>query len=336
MKSYDPRILTSFQGKTLVWTTVNSNLYDLGDGVLCFEIANKNATISMELTADMDKAREKMKDENWAGMILCSARENFCIGQDLRPLLQGLQLKIWGMVTEGTRRLQNVYRANKYSAKPIVAAISGMALGGGCELAMQTAAIQAAGKTYMGFVEVGVGLLPGGGGVTEMALRAAEKAGVSGCFAERVADFLQNIAMGEVSKDAAGAVIMGYLRASDRISMEKGQLIADAKTRVLELVQSGYRPPEPIRFAAPGPEAAADLLRRAEQRREAGEFSEHDLLIFKKLVYTMFGGSAAAGTIIDDQYLLELECEAFVSLCGETKTYERVMHMLETGKRLRN
>jgi 3-hydroxyacyl-CoA dehydrogenase len=243
------------------------------------------------------------------------------------------------------RAFQNVNMALKYAPKPVVAAPQGMALGGGCEISVHAARVHAAAELYMGLVETGVGLIPGGGGTKEMLVRANEAAGMSigGDPSEKDLDLyhalkpvFENIALAKVSMSAEEARGLGYLRATDLIAMNRERLVAHAKQTALGLVRAGYRPPAPpqVRVLGEGFLAAGKLAIHMMFRAEYA--SEHDALVARKLAWILAGGNLSAAQTVSEQYLLDLEREAFVSLCGERKTIERISHTLKTGKPLRN
>jgi len=255
----------------------------------------------------------------------------------------------WDEVHLAVRQFQQVNLALKHSPKPVVAAPFGMSLGGGCEIPLHAARIQAAAETYIGHVEVGVGLIPGGGGTKEMLVRANEHArsvnpaGGDGSDLDlfhAMKPIFEQIAMAKVATSAEEARAFGYLRPSDAISMNKDRQVADAKALALELVREGYRPGHPpptepsIRVLGEQFLAGAKLAIHMMQR---GSFiSEYDAHIARKLANILAGGPLSVPQLVSEQYLLDLERETFVSLCGEKKTQERMAHTLKTGKPLRN
>jgi 3-hydroxyacyl-CoA dehydrogenase len=228
--------------------------------------------------------------------------------------------------------------AIKYAPRPVVAAPQGMALGGGCEIPLHSAKIHAAAETYIGLVEVGVGLIPAGGGTKEMLIRANEHTagGDNLDFMHALRPIFENVAMAKVSTSAEEGRALGYLRTSDLVSMNRDRQIADAKATALAMVRAGYHPPAPAEIRVLGEEflAAAKLVIHMMVR---GEFAtEHDAVVARKLAYILAGGGITAPQTVPEQYVLDLEREAFVSLCGERKTQERIAHTLKTGKPLRN
>jgi 3-hydroxyacyl-CoA dehydrogenase len=243
----------------------------------------------------------------------------------------------WDSLDFMIRALQNQMMALKYAKKPVVAAPFGMALGGGAEICLHSHAIQAASETYMGLVEVGVGLIPAGGGTKEMAVRAMEGVlpGVQVApdffFAKR----FETVAMAQVSNSAEKARQLGFLRDHDRYSMNPEHIILDAKARVIDLAR-GFRPNLPTKVKTGGAGVRATLEMALYGMRQGNYISDYDRYLGNKLAFAMTGGDRPAGSLVDEQYLLDLEREAFLSLLGEPKTQDRIRHMLSTGKPLRN
>ncbi|MBX6396185.1 MAG: enoyl-CoA hydratase/isomerase family protein, partial [Alicyclobacillaceae bacterium] len=226
----------------------------------------------------------------------------------------------------------------KYLDKPVVAAPFAMTLGGGTEVCFAASRVQASAETYMGLVEVGVGVIPGGGGTKELLLRNLEGVpeGAQVDLQPLVNRAFETIAMAKVSTSAAEAQELGYLRPSDRISINADTLLYDAKQAVLQLAEAGYRPPVPRKIPVVGEAGYATMTIGAYTMRMAGYISEHDEKIAKKLAYVLAGGRVPRGTLVSEQYLLDLEREAFLSLVGEPKTQERMAYMLQHNKPLRN
>ncbi len=228
----------------------------------------------------------------------------------------------------------------KYSNKPVVAAPFAFALGGGAEVCLPAAAIQASSETYMGLVETGVGVIPGGGGNKELYIRQLEKLGATGSggyeLQKAALATFETIAMAKVSTSAHEAKENGYLRVTDGISFNNDHLLFDAKQKVIELDADGYRPPIRAKIPVIGEAGYATMLLGAQSLKNSGFISDHDMKIAKKLAYVIAGGHLPEGTLVDEQYLLEIEREAFLSLVGERKTQERMQNMLLKGKPLRN
>jgi 3-hydroxyacyl-CoA dehydrogenase len=321
-----------------------ANLIDLGDGVVCCEFTSKMNAIGADTIMMMRKGLERLQTD-FDAMVIANQAPNFSVGANLMLVMMAIQEQEWDDIQMMVRAFQNVNMALKYAPKPVVAAPQGMALGGGCEISIHAARVHAAAELYMGLVEVGVGLIPAGGGTKEMVVRANEAAGVGpgGSSPEKDLDLFhalkpvfENIATAKVSMSAEEARGLGYLRATDPIAMNRERLIGDAKQTALGLVRAGYRPPAPpeVRVLGESFLAAAKL---AVHMMVRGEYaSEYDAHVAKKLGWILAGGNLSAAQTVSEQYLLDLEREAFVSLCGERKTIERISHTLKTGKPLRN
>ena len=234
------------------------------------------------------------------------------------------------------RAFQRATMAIKTSAVPVVVAPAGLALGGGCEIALHADRIQAAAETYIGLVEVGVGLIPAGGGTKEMLLRALDRAGDADPR-PHIQDAFETMALAKVSTSAAHARALGYLRDVDAATMNRQRVMADAKTVALSRARAGYAPVS-LRSAIPvlGDDIFARLSLGIHLAQRAGRASEHDALVGRALARVLSGGDLAHKTAVGEEYLLDLEREAFLSLCGEAKTLERIGYTLRTGKTLRN
>ncbi len=325
-----------------------ASLVDLGDGVVCCEFHSKMNSIGGDTVAMLNAGLRRLRTD-FEAMVVANQGENFSVGANLMMLLMFAQEQEWEDIHFAVRQFQNVNLALKHSPKPVVAAPFGMALGGGCEIGLHSARVHAAAETYIGLVETGVGLIPGGGGTKEMLIRANEHAqSVSPAGGEgsdldlfhALKPVFENIAMARVSTSAEEACALGYLRPSDPIVMNRDRQVADAKATALALVRAGYRPP-----AAPPKEPSIRVLgeqflagaKLAIHMMLRGEYaSEHDAVVSRKLANVLAGGPLSAPQLVSEQYVLDLEREAFVSLCGERKTLERIQHTLKTGKPLRN
>jgi 3-hydroxyacyl-CoA dehydrogenase len=259
-------------------------------------------------------------------------------------LLMGIQEGEWDEIDLSIRGFQNMTQAIKFSPKPVVVAPAGMALGGGCEISLHGAARQPHAELYMGLVEVGVGLLPGGGGCKEMLLRAIDTAqsvragarGESVELMEAMKKTFETIAMAKVSMSAEEARALGFLSDADEITMNRDRVLTDAKHRGLDLAR-GYSAPVPrTDIPAPGESILATLKVGVHIMRQGEYITEHEVKIATKVAEVICGGALPAGTPVSEQYVLDLEREAFKSLCGEKKTQERIAYTLKTGKPLRN
>ena len=331
-------ILKSVKDRTgVVQTNSGASLIDLGDGVICCEFHSKMNSIGGDIVAMIHAGIGRLSSEFHA-MVIANQAPNFSVGANLMLLLISAQEGEWDDIHMAVRQFQRVNMAIKYAPGPVVAAPQGMALGGGCEISLHSARIQAAAESYIGLVETGVGLVPGGGGTKEMLIRANEHSagGESLDLFHALKPVFETIAMAKVSTSGEEARSLGFLRPSDLISMNRDRQVADAKRTALAMVRAGYHPPAPAEIRVLGDEflAAAKLAIHMLVR---GEFAtEYDGVVGRKLANILAGGGLSAPQTVSEQYILDLEREAFVSLCGERKTQERVAHTLKTGKPLRN
>jgi 3-hydroxyacyl-CoA dehydrogenase len=260
-------------------------------------------------------------------------------------LLMSIQEDEWDDVDLAIRSFQGMTQAIKFSPKPVVAAPFGLTLGGGAEISLHAAALQPHAELYIGLVEVGVGLLPGAGGCKEMLLRAVDSAtsirsggrGESVEMMEAMKKAFETVATAKVATSAYEARGLGFLRESDLVTMNRDRVLTDAKARALELVRSGYEPPQPRQdIPAPGENILAALKLGVHLMRQGDYISDHEVKIATKVAEVLCGGAVTPGTPVSEQYILDLEREAFKSLCGEKKTQERIQFTLKTGKTLRN
>lgn len=316
-----------------------ASLVDLGDGVVCLEFHSKMNVIGPDSVQMIHDGLAAL-DAHFDAMVVGNQGANFSAGANLMLLLLSIQEGDWDEVDAAVRAFQNANMALKYAPKPVVAAPFALTLGGGAEVALHCARVVAAGETYVGLVETGVGLIPAGGGAKEMTLRAldrAEAAAVADAFPALKRAF-ETVAMAKVSTSASDARKLGYLSEADAVVMNRDRQIAMAKQAALDMVKMGYRarsPREDIRV--PGAAAFSKLRLGLHLMRRAEYISDHDLLIGTKLAQVMTGGGEfTSPQNVSEQYLLDLEREAFVSLCGERKTAERIQYTLKTGKPLRN
>ncbi|UCZ55548.1 3-hydroxyacyl-CoA dehydrogenase/enoyl-CoA hydratase family protein [Desulfurispirillum indicum] len=314
----------------------NCSIVDLGDGVFAFEFHSKMNALSGDILSMTHKAIKRAESEG-VGLVITNQGANFSVGANLMMLAVALAEGAYDDVAMVVKAFQQATMAVKYSRVPVVVAPFGMTLGGGCEFALHGDAINAHAETYMGLVEVGVGLLPAGGGTKEMCLRAVSLAQQ---FDTDVSPFIfknfQNIGMAKVSMGAAEAFGMGYLRQGDSISMNIDRLVADAKSKVQSLART-YRPAKPLEnIPAPGRSVAASIKSQLWNMAQGGFATEYEAVMGSVIADVICGGDVPAGTPISEQYLLDLEREGFLKLCGNKKTVERVQHMLKKGKPLRN
>jgi 3-hydroxyacyl-CoA dehydrogenase len=314
----------------------SASLIDLGDGVACLEFHSKMNSIGADTISMMNFAVKEVSS-NYEALVIGNQAENFSVGANIMLLLLGIQEQEWDEIGLSVRQFQNANMALRYSPKPVVVAPQGMALGGGCEVTMAGDRARAAAETYLGLVEVGVGLIPGGGGVKEMVLRAVEGALPDEDLFPRIKKVSETIAMARVSRSAIEARDLGFLRETDPVTMNRDRLIEDAKQTALAMVREGYIQPHP-RTDIPvlGEPALSTIKLGIHMMVRGGFISEYDAKVATRLASVITGGDLTRKTLVSEQYLLDLEREAFVSLCGERKTQERIQHMLKTGKPLRN
>ncbi|HET7545289.1 MAG TPA: 3-hydroxyacyl-CoA dehydrogenase NAD-binding domain-containing protein [Polyangiaceae bacterium] len=321
----------------LVKKNHGASLVDLGDGVLCVEFHTKLNTLDNDVIAMLGEAAS-VAEQNFQALVIGNSGEHFCAGANLMLIAMAAQQKAWSQIEGVVTSLQNAMQRLRYAKVPVVAAPFQYTLGGGAEVAMAADACQAHAETYMGLVEVGVGLVPAGGGCLRMVERyTSELAGVSGVdLLPFIGQASLNIAMAKVATSAEEAKSLKYLRQSDGISLNPARLLFEAKQRALGLARSGYRPPLPPLLPAAGYDAEKTIGARIWAMVEGGFASAHDALIANKVARILCGGPVAAGTLLPEQHFLDLEREAFLSLCGETKSQERVQFMLMNNKPLRN
>ncbi|NNU90286.1 3-hydroxyacyl-CoA dehydrogenase/enoyl-CoA hydratase family protein [Anoxybacillus sp. CHMUD] len=323
--------------KGVIKKNSGASLIDLGDDVALLEFHSPNNAIGFDIVQMINYALEEV-DRNYKGLVIGNQGKNFCVGANLAMILMEAQDDNYFEIEMVVRQFQQAMMNIKYSSKPVVVAPFAMTLGGGTEICLPASRIQAAAETYMGLVEVGVGLIPGGGGNKELYIKhlSCMPNGVEFDLQKVANKVFETIAMAKVSTSAAEARELNFLNAQDGISINGDHLIHDAKQAVLALYESGYKPPVRKKIPVVGETGYATLLLGAQGMYHSGYISEHDLKIAKKLAYVIAGGNVPYGTEVDEQYLLDLEREAFLSLVGEPKTQARMQHMLLKGKPLRN
>ena len=324
--STDLLILTSTAEKNhVVRRNAGASLVDLGDGVLAVAFHSKMNAIGGD-TIQMLHQGVKEAEANFSALVVGTDAADFSAGANLMLLLLEAQEGNWDEIDLMVRGFQGATQALRYAAVPVVVATSGLTLGGGCEIALHGDRVQAAAETYMGLVEAGVGLIPAGGGTKELVVR-------SGANLQRA---FETIGFAKVSTSALDARRLRLLRDTDRVSMNRDRLLADAKAVALERVSDGYQRPIPPMVKVGGETALAALNLGVHLAWRAGRISDHDALIGRTLAGILSGGALPHPTVVSEQYLLDLEREAFLKLCGERKTLERIQHTLKTGKPLRN
>jgi 3-hydroxyacyl-CoA dehydrogenase len=324
-----------------------ASVVDLGDGVAAIELHSKMNALGDDIVNLITQTLKPSSEivAKFEAFVITGDSANFSVGANLMQLLLGIQEEEWDEVEMAIRAFQNMTQAIKFCSRPVVVAPSGMCLGGGVEISLHGAARQPHAELYMGLVEAGVGLIPGGGGCKEMTIRSVEAGtsirpdarGEGVEIYEAVKKNFETIAMAKVSTSAAEARSFGFLKPSDAITMNRERLLTDAKIKARAMADAGYSVPAPRNdIAAPGVNALATLKLAVWTMREAQYISDHDAKVANWVAYALCGGEVTPGTPVSEQYLLDLEREAFLSLCGEKKTQERIAFTLKTGKPLRN
>ena len=312
------------------------SLVDLGDGVLCVELHSKMNIIGAD-TMQIVQAGLTEATANFSALVISTDAVNFSAGANLMLVLVEAQEGNWDEIDLMVRTFQKSTMSLRYASIPVIVAPAGMALGGGCEIVLHADRVQAAAETYMGLVEVGVGLIPAGGGTKEMVARAGRTAARAKADLQPfIQAAFETMAFGKVSTSAANAQQLGYLRPYDTISMNRERLVADAKAIALERVREGYQAPRPELVPVGGESLEAALKLGVHLAWRAGRATDHDAVIGRALAHIVAGGSLPHASMVTEQQLLDLEREAFLKLCGERKTLERIQHTLKTGKPLRN
>lgn len=314
------------------------SLVDLGDGILGVEFHTKMNAIDDSLAAMLHAAAEEGA-QNWRAIVIGNDAPNFSAGADVTQVLMAARMRQWQLIEKAIQSLQDAMMALKYSPVPVVSAPVGYALGGGCEVVMHTHKVRAAVETYIGLVEVGIGLIPAGGGCAEMLARWASLSRESGPFAAARHAF-EIIAVATVATSAYDAQYYGFLRASDAITLDRERLLADAKADALALAaakeRGAWQPPTPPTFHLPGAGGRLVLEQQVETLRLQGKASEHDAVVAGKLAFVLTGGDSTPLDALTELDILALEREAFLSLCGMPKTQQRIEAFLKTGRPLRN
>src|SRR5882762_2391601 len=323
-----------------------ASLVDLGDGVASIEFHSKMNSLGSDIVSLITQSlKPGGPGQNFDAFIITNDAPNFSVGANLMLLLLSVQEQEWDDVDLAIRQFQGMTQAIKFSPKPVVVSAFGLCLGGGTEISLHAAARQPHAELYAGLVEVGVGLLPGGGGCKEMLLRAVDSTesiraggrGESIELMEAMKRAFETIATAKVAPSAHEARGLGFLSDSDNITMNRERLLSDAKTRALELVRAGYEPPVPrVDIPAPGENILAALKMGVHLMRQGDYITEYEVKLATTIAEVLCGGNVTPGTPVSEQYILDLEREGFKSLCGEKKTQQRIQYTLKTGKTLRN
>jgi len=313
-------------------------LWDVGDGVLCLEFTSKMNALDPDIMAMIGKAIGIIGDGRsgpFKALVIHNEGTNFSVGANLGLAMFAINIGLWPQIENGTAEGQTVYKALKYAPFPTVGAPSGMALGGGCEILLHCSAVQAHAESYIGLVEVGVGLVPGWGGCKEMLIRATVNKKRPGGPMPPIAQVFETISTAKVAKSAFEAQELMFLRPTDGITMNRDRLLADAKKKALELA-ANYTPPQPVELRLPGSTAQFALGMAVEGFALQGKATPHDITVSRELAYVLSGGDTDVTKVVTEDDLLTLEREAFLRLVKTTATIDRIEHMLETGKPLRN
>jgi 3-hydroxyacyl-CoA dehydrogenase len=311
--------------------------WDIGDGVLALTYKSKANSIDPDVISALVQATERA-EQDYRAMVILNQGDHFSVGANLFGVLVAAQQKQWPELDKLIAALQGAVQKLKYSKVPVVAAPYGMAVGGGLEVCLGCASVQAAAETYAGQVEVGVGLVPAGGGCMNLVWRALEGVpeGADVIVQSLVAAVFKNIAMANVATSAAMAQELGYFRKTDGISFDRARHNSEAKARAIGLAEAGYHPPVPRAYKLPGESGIATIGMLVDSMVAGGYATEYDGIIARKLARVLCGGAAGAAAPVSEQQVLDLEREVFLSLCGEQRTLDRMQHMLMNNKPLRN
>ncbi len=339
-RAADPRNATLQilrRGAAPVLSNDGAEAWDLGDGVLGVTFKTKANSLDADSAGILGLAVERA-EKDFRAMLIANQGEHFSVGANLFVVAMAAGNKDWDAIRAMVKGLQDVVQRMKYATVPVVAAPYGMALGGGLEICLACDAVQAAAETYAGLVEVGVGLLPGGGGNLNMLWRAFESIpeGTTVNNYDVVTNVFKNIALAKVSTSADEAKLLGFFRKSDGVSFDRAHQLAHAKARAVGMASAGYHPPQPRAYRLPGESGIATLTMMIDTLVAGGYASPHDAKIASKVAGVLCGGVGGAAREVTEDEILELEREAFVSLCGEPKSLERIQYMLMNNKPLRN
>jgi 3-hydroxyacyl-CoA dehydrogenase len=331
-----------------------ASLVDIGEGIACIELHSKKNAIGDDIVSLITQTLQPDSEpvRNFRGFVISGDASDFSVGANLMQLLLAMQEGDWDEVDLAVRAFQRMTAAIKFCPRPVVAAPFNLCLGGGVEISLHAAARQPHAELYMGLVETGVGLIPAGGGTKEMALHAVDAAAIESAISpadaplkfafsaelqEALKQRFETIGMAKVSTSAAEARGLDLLKASDKVTLHRERLLLDARETAGYLADSGYSAPTPrTQVPVPGDQVGATLRLGVHLMRQAEYISDHDVKVANHIARILCGGSLTPGTFVSEQYLLDLEREAFVSLCGERKTQERIAFTLKTGKPLRN
>jgi len=329
-------VLDHIRENNTIWSNSGCNLTDIGDGIINLEWRTKMNSIGGEVLEGIQKSIE-IAEKNYKGLVIANQGTNFSVGANIAMIFMMAIEQEYEEIDFAVRAFQNTTGRIRNSSIPVVVATHGMTLGGGCEIALHADHVQASAETYIGLVEMGVGVIPGGGGTKEMAKRASQAYFSGDIELPTLKERYLNIGMAKVATSAQEAIELDLLlKNRDKITIGFNNLITDAKAAALNLANQGYTQAVPEKIKALGKDGLGMFMVGAHSMHAAGYITEHEKLMSEKLAYAICGGDLSSPTLVSEQYLLDLEREAFLSLCGERKTLERIEHMLKKGKPLRN
>ena len=330
-------LLENYKENKTVWENEDCSIIDIGDGILNIEFNSKMNTIGSGILQGLNKAIE-LGEKNFQGLIIGNEGDNFSAGADLGMIFMMSVEQEYEKLDIAIKYFQETMMKLRYSNIPTIASPHGLTLGGGCELCMHADKVVAAAETYIGLVEFGVGLIPGGGGTKEMTLRTSESFKKNDVELNILRESFLNIAMAKVSESAYQAFGLGiFQKEKDYVVVENKRLLGIAKQEIINIANRGYtKPIKNKEIKVLGKQSLGMFYVGSDSMMSGNYISKHDKKIANKLAYVMSGGDLSEPSYVSEDYLLEIEREAFLSLCGEKKTLERIEHMLKTGKPLRN
>ncbi len=331
-------VLDSYRGNKPVFSNAECTLHDIGDGVLCLEFHSKMNAIGEGILRGINESIQIAEEQGWRGLVIGNNAQNFTVGANIMMIAMMAYQQEWDELNQAVSIFQQTSMRIRYSAIPVVIATQGFVFGGGCEFSMHADAVVAAAESYIGLVEVGVGIIPGGGGTKEFAVRLSDEMAHEGDVQiPRLIEKFKTIATAQVATSADEAFKFGYLQhKKDSIVRNVARNISEAKKKVLELAPDYVMPIQRKDITVLGRTGLGALYVAAHSLKLGNYASEHDILIAKKVAYVLCGGDLTSQQQVSEQYLLDIEREMFLSLCGEQKTLERIQYMLENGKPLRN
>ncbi|MBC8474721.1 MAG: 3-hydroxyacyl-CoA dehydrogenase/enoyl-CoA hydratase family protein [Cryomorphaceae bacterium] len=329
-------VLDHIRENKTIWSNSGCNLIDIGDGIVNLEWRTKMNSIGGEVLEGIQKSIE-IAEKNHKGLVIANQGANFSVGANIAMIFMMAIEQEYDEIDFAIRAFQSTTGRIRYSSIPVVVATHGMTLGGGCEIALHADHVQAAAETYIGLVEMGVGVIPAGGGTKEMAKRASDAYFSGDIQLPTLKERYLNIAVAKVATSAQEAIELDLLlKNRDTVTIGNNNLITDAKAQAINLANNGYTKPIAEKIKVLGKEGLGMFMVGAHSMHAAGYITDHEKLMSEKLAHTICGGDLSSPTLVSEQYLLDLEREAFLSLCGERKTLERIEHMLKKGKPLRN